>query len=167
MVIRLKPVSDAYLHAFVDRVCAEENIHADPAAKDYLVSLTRPSIRSMLNYLEKYKILGLPLTVAHLRQTNTDIPFTLLETFFEAVQRADKKEAQCILSLYNDGYSVMDTLDACYEYVKVSTMPDLAKYKYIKIICKYIAIFNMIHEHPLELFFFLEDCINISSDSRN
>ena len=167
MVIRLKPVSDAYLHAFVDRVCAEENIHADPAAKEYLVSLTRPSIRSMLNYLEKYKILGIPLTVAHLQQTNTDIPFTLLETFFNAVQRGDKKEAQCILSLYNDGYSVMDTLDACYEYVKVSTMPDLSKYKYIKIICKYIAIFNMIHEHPLELFFFLEDCINISSDSRN
>jgi hypothetical protein len=25
----------------------------------------------------------------------------------------------------------------------------------------------MIHEHPLELFFFLEDCINISNDSRN
>ena len=37
----------------------------------------------------------------------------------------------------------------------------------IKIICKYIAIFNMIHEHPVELFLFLEDCINISNDSHN
>ena len=167
MVIRLKPVSDDYLYTFIDRVCTQEDIQMEPDAKEYLVSLTRPSIRTILNYLEKYKILGIPITVAHLKQTHTDIPFTLLDTFFTAVQQGDKKEAQCILSLYQDGYSVMDTLDACYEYVKVSSMPDLSKYKYIKIICKYIAIFNMIHEHPLELFFFLEDCINISSDSRN
>ena len=167
MVIRLKHVSDEYLYTFIDRVCDQEEIVITKEAKQYLVSLTRPSIRSILNYLEKYKILGIPLTVTHLQQTNTDIPFTLLETFFNAVQRSDKKEAQCILSLYQDGYSVMDTLDACYEYVKVSTLPDLFKYKYIKIICKYIAIFNMIHEHPLELFFFMEDCINISNDSHN
>lgn len=167
MVIRLKPVSDEYLYSFIDRICIQEGIQMEPDAKEYLVSLTHPSIRTILNYLEKYKILGIPITVHHLKQTHTDIPFTLLDTFFDAVQRGDKKEAQCILSLYQDGYSVMDTLDACYEYVKVSAMPDLFKYKYIKIICKYIAIFNMIHEHPLELFFFLEDCINISSDSHN
>jgi DNA polymerase III delta prime subunit len=167
MVIRLKHTSDEYLYSFIDDVCVQEEIQMDQDAKEYLVSLTRPSIRTILNYLEKYKILGIPITIEHLKQTHTDIPFTLLDTFFDAVKRSDKKEAQCILSLYQDGYSVMDTLDACYDYVKVSAMPDLFKYKYIKIICKYIAIFNMIHEHPLELFFFLEDCINISSDSRN
>lgn len=167
MVIRLKPVSDDYLYSFIDKVCAQEDIQIEHDAKEYIVSLTRPSIRSVLNYLEKYKIMGLPITVAHLQQTHTDIPFALLDTFFKAVQRGDKKESKCILTLYQDGYSVMDTLDACYEYVKVSTLPDLAKYKYIKVICKYITIFNIIHEHPLELFFFMEDCINISSDSRN
>ena len=167
MVIRLKHTSDEYLYSFIDDVCVQEEIQMDQDAKEYLVSLTRPSIRTILNYLEKYKILGIPITIEHLKQTHTDIPFTLLDTFFDAVKRSDKKEAQCILSLYQDGYSVMDTLDACYDYVKVSAMPDLFKYKYIKIICKYIAIFNMIHEHPLELFFFLEDSINIYSDSRN
>ena len=91
MVIRLKPVSDDYLYSFIDKVCAQEDIQIEHDAKEYIVSLTRPSIRSVLNYLEKYKIMGLPITVAHLQQTHTDIPFALLDTFFIAVQRGDIK----------------------------------------------------------------------------
>jgi len=167
MVIRLKPVSDAYLSALIDKITTEESILIEKEAKQYLVSLTCPSVRTLLNYLEKYKIMDTPITINHLQKTHTDIPFALLNDFFQHVQNGNKKEAQCILVMYQDGYSVMDILDACYEYIKLSSFTDVCKYNYIKIICKYIAIFNMIHEHPLELFFFLEDCINISNDSHN
>jgi len=167
MVIHLKPVSDQYLCTLIDKIASQESITIEENAKQYLVSLTRPSVRTLLNYLEKYKILDIPITMEHLQKTHTDIPFVLLDTFFQHVHAGNKKEAQCILLMYQDGYSVMDILDACYEYIKLSSFTDVYKYKYIKIICKYIAIFNMIHEHPVELFFFLEDCINISNDSHN
>lgn len=167
MIIHLKPVSDAYLYTFMTRICDNEKIQIEEEAKQYLISLTRPSVRTLLNYLEKYKILNIPITIQHIQSTHTDIPFALLDSFFQHLQSGNKKEAQCILTLYHDGYSVMDTLDACYEYIKVSTLSDKLKYNYIKIICKYISIFNIIHEHPLELFFFINDCINISTDSHN
>ena len=167
MVIHLTPVSDAYLHSFIQKICSLEKITIHEYAQDYLFSLTRPSVRTLLNYLEKYKLLDLPITIEHLRKTHTDIPFSLFDTFFSHVQLGNKKEATCLITLYQDGYSVMDILDACYEYIKVSSISDIYKYKYIKAICKYIAIFNIVHEHPIELFFFIEDCINTSNDSRN
>jgi DNA polymerase III delta prime subunit len=167
MVIRLTPVSDTYLHSFIEKICSLENITIYKDAQDYLVSLTRPSVRSLLNYLEKYKLLEIPITIEHLRKTHTDIPFSLFDSFFSHIKNGNKKEAQCIITLYQDGYSVMDILDACYEYIKLSSIPDMYKYKYIKVICKYIAIFNIVHEHPIELFFFIEDCIKISNDSHN
>ena len=62
-----------------------------------------------------------------------------------------------MLDLYEDGYSVMDILDSYYEFIKVAVLPEQHRYKYIKVICKYIAIFNIIHEHNIELLFFVND----------
>ena len=69
--------------------------------------------------------------------------------------------------LYEEGYSVIDILEACYDYIKISILTDEKKYNYIKLISKYMYIFNVIHEHPIELLQFTKDCFNISNDSHN
>lgn len=168
MIIQLLPVSDTYMQSLVRKVNEAECITMDDDAIQYLISLSNHSVRTLLNYIEKYKWIGLPITQEFIRHTHTDIHKQLFEKFTIYIQTGDKKSAnQCILELYEDGYSVMDILDAYYEYIKVSAVPEILKYKYIKVICKYIAIFNLIHEHNLELLFFVNDCINISSDSHS
>ena len=56
----------------------------------------------------------------------------------------------------------MDILDAYFIFIKLTRMieEDL-KYKIIKIILRYIAIFHTIHESEIELAFFTNDLMKL------
>ena len=123
--------------------------------EEAILDMSRPSVRTMLNYLEKYKLLKEPITNEHFKKTCTTIPFSSLDDFF--LNQQDN-----LTSLYEEGYSVIDILEACYDYIKISKLPDEKKYKYIKLISKYMYIFNVIHEHPIELLQFTKECYLIS-----
>ena len=158
VVIRLTPVSDNYLRTLLYRVCKEEEIEL--IEEDVILDMSRPSVRTMLNYLEKYKLLNVPITNEHFKKSCTTIPFSILDDFF-----LHKKDI--LTNLYEEGYSVIDILEACYDYIKISKVPDEKKYKYIKLIYKYMYLFYVVHEHPIELLQFTKDCFKISNDFHN
>ena len=61
-----------------------------------------------------------------------------------------------IYGIYDNGYSVSDILDNYFIYIKSETsLTDEIKYKIINLICKYIIIFNELHEDEIELAFFI------------
>ena len=67
-----------------------------------------------------------------------------------------------IYKLSNRGYSVMDILDNYFIYIKITTLlSEEEKYVIIPFICKYITIFNNIHEDEIELAHFTNNLINI------
>ena len=59
----------------------------------------------------------------------------------------------------------MDILDSYFSYIKQSKLSDETKYRVIKIICKYITIFNLVHEHDIELIFLTKELVSIDIDS--
>jgi hypothetical protein len=67
---------------------------------------------------------------------------------------------QCMIQLYTDGYSITDILDAFYVFLKGDESP--FRYELIKLICKYIVILNTVHDHQIELLFFVEDCVKVA-----
>ena len=164
MVIKLYPVSMKYITDMIHRVAKNENIQIEEDAITYLITLTNQSIRTILNYMERYKIMAVPVTLDYIKRTHTDIHTVLFKTFTDAILLKQKDAVNILLQLYKDGYSVMDILDSYYTYIKSATLSEEYKYKIIKNICKYTVIFNNIHEHHIELLFFVQDCINISSD---
>ena len=65
-----------------------------------------------------------------------------------------------LYSIYDDGYSVIDILDYFFNFVRITNnLDDKHKYLIIPIICKYITIFNTIHENKIELALFTRDII--------
>ena len=78
----------------------------------------------------------------------------------EQEEEKKKQEAfQLIQYFYDNGYSYIDILDNYFLFIKLCSLPDALKYKIIKIICKYICIFNQLHEHSIELLFFTNELI--------
>lgn len=168
MIMKLNPPSETFIRNLIQRVILQEGIQIDKEAITYLMSISNNSIRTILNYLEKYKIINMPITKDYIEQTITDIHFQVFESYTTAILGRHTNEAvKIITQLYTDGYSIMDILDAYYEFVKKKSIDSHFKYKLIKVICKYIIIFNNIHEHHIELLFFVEDCINISNEPHN
>lgn len=168
MVVKLNQPSEPFIRKLISKVVAAEDIQIDEEAITYLLSITNQSIRPILNYLEKYKIIDVPITKDYIEKTTTDIYEEKFILFTHSILQKDAIAANNIITqLYSDGYSIMDILDAYYEFIKKFTLEQEIKYKIIKIICKYIIIFNNIHEHHIELLFFVDDCINISSEPHN
>jgi replication-associated recombination protein RarA len=165
MIMKLNPPSETFIRNLIHRVITQENISIEDDAITYLMSISNNSIRTILNYLEKYKIINIPITKTYIEQTTTDIHYQVFESYTSSIMKRDTPESVAIITqLYSDGYSIMDILDAYYEFIKKKELDPDFKYKLIKTICKYIIIFNNIHEHHIELLFFVEDCINISNE---
>ena len=161
VLIKLQPVRKAYLQSLMERVIREEQINIEASAIPYLMSLSNYNVCTALNYLEKYKILTIPITTSYIEQTHTDIHASLFENYVECILKNQQKEAQtCLVQMYSDGYSISDILDAFYVFLKGTENP--FQYELIKVICKYIVILNTIHDHHIELLFFIEDCLHVA-----
>ena len=67
-----------------------------------------------------------------------------------------------IYEIYDKGYSVMDILDSYFLFIKnTNIITEEEKYNIIPFICKYITIFNNIHEDEIELALFTNNLIKV------
>jgi replication factor C subunit 3/5 len=157
--IKLSSITSIYLETLLNKVVQQENIVIDPDAIPHILTISRQSSRVLLNYLEKFKLIQLPITIECVYQLCTDIKHELFDTFTSFILQKDKINAiKTITNIQQDGYSVIDILEFYFLYLKMSPKyEDLTKYKIIQILCKYITIFNTIHEDNIELLFLVND----------
>jgi hypothetical protein len=113
--------------------------------------------------MEKFKLLGQPITYELAMKLCTNISFLLFEEYTQLVKTQKRKEAiALIFDIYDKGYSVMDILDNYFLFVKTtSALTEDEKYQIIPYLCKYITIFNNIHEDEIELALFTNNLIQL------
>ena len=157
--IKLSSITTTYLETLLNKVICQEDIIIDEGAIPHILTISRQSSRVLLNYLEKFKLVRLPIHIDCVYQLCTDIKHELFDTFTSFILQKDKINAiKTITAIQQDGYSVIDILEFYFLYLKMSTKyDDLIKYKIIQILCKYITIFNTIHEDNIELLFLVND----------
>lgn len=157
--IKLSTITPIYLESLLNKVVEIESIDIVPEAIPHILSISRQSSRVLLNYLEKFKLIRVPITVECVYHLCTDIKHELFDTFTSFILKKDKVNAiKTITTIQQDGYSVIDILEFYFLYLKISPLyEDDIKYKMIQILCKYITIFNTIHEDNIELLFLVND----------
>ena len=157
--IKLSIITSIYLETLLDKVVKEESIDIMPDAISHILLISRQSSRVLLNYLEKFKLIRTPITIECVYHLCTDIKYELFDTFTSYILKKDKINAiKTITMIQKDGYSVIDILEFYFLYLKISPLyNDHNKYKMIQILCKYITIFNTIHEDNIELLFLVND----------
>lgn len=158
-VIKLKLINFDYerLKIIMDDITEKENIIIDTQVKKYIIELSNYSVRMLINYLEKFKLMNTTITMDVCKCLVTNISFnTFNEITKLCIEENNIQKAIKILNnLYNSGYSVSDILDNYFFYIKHgSNMEEDLKYKIISLICKYIIIVNELHEDEIELAFF-------------
>jgi DNA polymerase III gamma/tau subunit len=169
ITIPMMPMSHDYITSFIKKVIRNENISMDETAIQTIMRMSKNSLGTILNQLEMYKIIGVPITNEYILQTQTCIHHEMFDEFTKGLFSKNMTRCMQIFNqMFEDGYSVIDLLDTYYQFVKMNDMNEIYKYMIIKNICKYIVIYNTIHEHQIELIFFIHDCINkISTYSHN
>ena len=155
-IVQLSPPSESDIVNIMNYIIARENIVVSAEAKDYLLMISNHSLRVLINYLEKIFIYGQAVDVDICKSLCSTIPGPLFEKYIRFLKEGELSSAiQVLYDIYDQGYSVIDILDYLYTFMKITDLlSEETKYKIIPYLCKYITIFNKLHENVIELAFF-------------
>ena len=161
--IQLDLFTPAYLGALLQQIAKKEGVLITDEAESMIVARCNSSVRTLINYVEKFKLLKKEVTAEVVGQCCSTIQESYLGRLMDCILKKELKTAlKIVRTISDDGYAVMDILDAFFTFLKIySGIEDETKYKMTKIISKYICIFNQIHEHSVELLFFVNELIEV------
>jgi DNA polymerase III delta prime subunit len=166
-IIKIKPITSKYMKKIFNNICKNENLIIDNKTTKFILAISNNSIRIMINYLEKIKLINKPININLALDICSNIRFDILEKYTTfCLNKNLTKAVLLIYNIYNNGYSVTDILDNYFLYLKnTDILCENKKYRLIKIICKYIVIFNTKHENEIELALMTNNIINILNNS--
>jgi DNA polymerase III delta prime subunit len=156
IILKMRKVDNTILNNILNKIIITEKISMDDKSKELLINLSNNSIRIMINYLEKFKLLNIHIDYDLVNKLCTDIHFNTFDNYLQFIQNKDLlKSTNILLELFDKGYSVMDILNSLFLYLKLDyQLDENIKYKLITYLCKYIHIFHDIHEDEVELSLF-------------
>ena len=162
-IIKIKPLQKDHLIKIINNIKISENIEIDEDALHFIVNISNNTSKIILNYMEKFKLLGQPITLNIAIQLCSNISFLIFEEYTQFVLNQNLfKAIQIINQIYEKGYSVMDILDNYFIFIKNTTiLTEEQKYKIIPFLCKYITIFHIIHEDEIELSLFTNNLVKV------
>ena len=155
-IIQLSPPSETDIINIMNYIIDRENLDISDESKEYLMTISNRSLRVIINYLEKIYIYGKKIDLDTCKSLCSTIPVNIFEKYIVFLKEYDVASAiQLLYDIYDQGYSVIDILDYLYTFVKITDLiTEETKYKIIPYLCKYITIFNKLHENVIELAFF-------------
>jgi len=164
-IIKIKTFSRDNFIKIMKRICDNEKIFISLPAQKFILSISNNSVRILINYLEKLKLLDCKIDLKIANRVCTNIPFHEFTKFTINCRKKNLTDAiKQLYKLYDNGYSVMDILDTYFLFIKnVEILNEEEKYKIIYFISKYITIFHNIHEDEIELALFTNNIIDIFS----
>lgn len=162
-IIKLPFITKNMMYPILNEIICAENIVMEQEAKDFIVSISNNTIKNLINYLEKCKLLNRDITYTTAITICSDINICTFEKYTDYVKAGELNNAIDILyDIVGDGYSVMDILDNYFVFIKTTnTLNEKQKYQIIPFICKYITAFHEIHENDIELPLFTNNIMNI------
>ena len=164
-IIKIKPIHRDFLQRIFSKIKKQEKLNIDKTSEEFILNICNNSIRLLINYMEKFKLLNINITETRVKEICTNISFYEFEKYTNEwyVNKNLQNAITIINSIYNKGYSVMDILDSYFTFIKITNiLGENIKYNVIKLILKYIALFHTLHENELELALITNELLNLS-----
>lgn len=164
-IMKIHSLDKSQIRDIMCRIVKEEKIYIDDESIEYILGVSDDNIRNVINNIEKIYICGSspkkPINIESCKLICSNISYRKLDVFLTHIKDKHLEDAINVLySIHDDGYSVIDILDYFFNFLKITNnLDEKLKYLIIPIICKYITIFNTIHENKIELALFARDII--------
>ena len=160
-IIKLPNITNDKLIEILNEIVDNEQINITKKAKATLIKLSNNSVQQLINYLEKIYLTECIVNVKNIYKICTNLSDNDYIEYTKQIIKGDfKKSSEILLTLYENGYSVIDILDSYFEFVKITNLlNEQQKFLFIKMICEYISIFYTLHENKIQLYFFTNKLI--------
>ena len=112
-ILKIKPLKKIYLNKIFNRIKNAESIVIDKKAQNLILNICNNSVRQLINYLEKFKLLNTHINSKMVKDICTNISFYEFEKYTNNwFKKKDIRSAiDIIFNIFNKGYSVVDILD--------------------------------------------------------
>ena len=163
-IIKLFLINKDDLFNYAKLICSNEKLDIDDNCVRYIVSICNNSIRLLISYITKLKLLDEKIDMEKIRIICTQISYSFFDEYTKLwLNDNNYIEASKIMYLTDLGYSVIDVLETYFSYIKNTDKVDNNyKFAIFPIICNYINVFHSIHEEPFELTLMTYEFNNIS-----
>lgn len=111
-ILNILPLSVQHLEQLADKIIQSESIEITQEAKQFILNLCGYNAKTLMNYLEKCKLIQQPIDFTVATNICTNINFTMFEQYIQLLRNNELSSAiQFIYNIYDKGFSVMDVLD--------------------------------------------------------
>jgi DNA polymerase III delta prime subunit len=161
IIIKIKPLQRENMRKILSKIKNITKIEITSEAEEFILNVSNNTAKTLINYMEKFKLLNELITLPLATNVCTNISFFTFEEYTTCIKNKQLKDAiNIIYKIYDKGYSVIDILDNYYLFIKTTNIiNENEKYHVIPLICKYITIFHDIHEDEIELALFTNNLI--------
>lgn len=162
-ILKIKPYSNPELKNIATNIISKEHLHLHDDVIPFILDACNNSVRILVNYLEKFKLLNKTISLNIAYKLCSNIAFSEFAIYTQlCLDKNLLKAIAIILNLSHKGYSNLDIIDNYFAFIKITELiNENLKYKIIKYICKYITIFNFSHEDETELIYFTNNIIDL------
>ena len=163
ILVQINPLTISCLTKIMSKIKINEKLNMSSEADEFILSVCNNSVRILINYLEKIKIINCYVDRELVHKLCTNISYTIFDDYTNCILNKKLTDGIKILyNLYDEGYSVMDILDNYFLYIKITNLlSENIKYKLTSLVCKYIIYFHNVHEDELELALFTNNFVNL------
>ena len=161
-LITIENITYDYLKNIINNIVKKEKIICNNDHIDYIIKVSNYYIPNVINFLQKIVLINKNLNTIEIKNLESNIIIDNFKIYIDYCKNKDFKSAiDYLLNIYNTGYSVIDILDNLVNYIKYydNNLKEENKYIIIKIIIKYMNIFNDVHEYKIELIFMTNNII--------
>ena len=102
-IIKIKPIQRDFLQLIFTKIKKEEKLNIDKKSEEFILNICNNSIRLLINYMEKFKLLNINITETRVKEICTNISFYEFEKYTnEWYVNKDLQNAITIInSIYN------------------------------------------------------------------
>jgi DNA polymerase III delta prime subunit len=163
ILVQINPLTMSCLTKIMNKIKINEKLNMSSDADEFILSICNNSVRILINYLEKIRIINCYVDMEMVHKLCTNISYTIFDNYTNCVLNKKLTDGiQILYNLHDEGYSVMDILDNYFLYIKLTNLlDDNIKYKLTSLVCKYIIYFHNVHEDELELALFTNNFVNL------
>ena len=83
-IIKLKPISQQYLKTIFNKIKIQEKLNITQNAEKFILNICNNSVRLLINYLEKFKLLNISIDEKKVKEICTNISFYEFENYTKA-----------------------------------------------------------------------------------
>jgi DNA polymerase III delta prime subunit len=163
-ILQLDAPNYTQIENLMQRIIEENNIPIEADALEHIKNTIKKedeNIVQMIVKMEKMHIYheNQPIQLHEIDKMTSNIKKEDLANYIHHIINNNLKDAIQVLRNM-EGYSVIDILDHIYNHIKESEqLTEQQKYEIIPFLCKYITIFNKIHEDNIELAIFTNQLV--------